>query len=55
MACKVNCRVVVCAAESVTLAVKVDVPAWVAVPEITPVDALSASPCGSEPELKDQR
>jgi hypothetical protein len=36
-------------AESVTLIVKLDVPVAVGVPLITPVEALSASPAGSEP------
>ena len=39
---------------SATWAVKLDVPAVVGVPEITPVAALSDSPAGSEPADIDQ-
>ncbi len=39
--------------ESITLAVKVKVPAWLVVPEIAPVE-FSVNPLGSNPELKDQ-
>jgi len=42
--------VAVCAAESVTLAVKPTVPVAVAVPTIWPVVASSDSPAGSEPD-----
>jgi len=42
--------VAVCAAESVTLAVKLAVPVAVAVPVIWPVVPSSESPAGSEPE-----
>ena len=38
--------------ESVTSAVKDEVPAAVGVPEITPEDAFMASPAGSEPLLR---
>jgi hypothetical protein len=41
----------VSAVESVTLAVKVSVPAVVGVPEITPVDAARLNPAGSVPAL----
>jgi hypothetical protein len=37
--------------ESVTLTVKLEVPAVVGVPEITPVAAVSVRPAGSEPEV----
>jgi len=37
--------------ESVTLTVKLEVPAVVGVPEITPVAAASVRPAGSEPEV----
>ena len=39
---------------SVTLAVKLEVPAVVGVPDTTPVDAFSVRPAGSEPALIDQ-
>ena len=39
---------------SATRTVKLDVPAVVGVPEITPVAALSDSPAGSEPADIDQ-
>src|SRR5579872_2103275 len=39
---------------SVTLTVKLDVPAAVGVPESTPVEALSVIPAGSVPLLTDQ-
>ena len=39
---------------SATWAVKLDVPAVVGVPTITPVAALSDSPAGSEPAAIDQ-
>jgi hypothetical protein len=39
------------AVESVTLAVKLNVPAVVGVPEITPVNAARLNPAGSVPEL----
>jgi hypothetical protein len=39
------------AVESVTLAVKLNVPAVVGVPEITPVDAARLNPAGSVPAL----
>ena len=42
-----------CVALSVTLAVKAEVPAAVGVPLIAPVEELSASPAGSEPESSD--
>jgi len=37
--------------ESVTLTVKLEVPAVVGVPEIAPVAAVSVRPAGSEPEV----
>ena len=37
--------------ESVTLTVKLEVPAAVGVPEIEPVAAVSVRPAGSEPEV----
>jgi hypothetical protein len=37
--------------ESVTVAVKVNVPTAVGVPEITPVELFSVSPAGSAPEV----
>ncbi len=40
-------------AKSVTRAVKLEVPAVVGVPEISPVAALSVNPAGSEPVLLD--
>jgi hypothetical protein len=40
--------------ESLTFAVKVDVPVPVGVPEITPVLAASRNPVGSAPEEIDQ-
>ena len=46
--------VAVCAVgevESFTCTVKLDVPAVVGVPEITPVEAAKVSPTGSDPEL----
>ena len=43
--------VAVCAVESVTFAVKLNDPAVVGVPEITPVDAVRLNPAGSVPEL----
>jgi len=49
--------VAVCAVgvvESVTLAVKLNAPEAVGVPEIAPEAALSVKPAGSEPELIDQ-
>ena len=44
---------VLCVALSVTLAVKEEVPAAVGVPVIAPVEELSVSPAGSEPESSD--
>ena len=48
--------VAVCAGyvESFTWTVKDDVPAWVGVPPIWPVELLSVSPVGSDPEASDQ-
>jgi hypothetical protein len=49
-----NDCVAVCAVgavESVTLAVKLNVPAVVGVPEIVPLAAASVRPAGSAPEL----
>ena len=39
---------------SVTLAVKLEVPPAVGVPDTTPVDVFSVRPAGSEPALIDQ-
>jgi len=39
---------------SVTLAVKLEVPARVGVPDTTPVEVFSVRPDGSDPELIDQ-
>ncbi len=46
----------VCVGEllSVTVTVKLEVPLAAGVPEITPVDAESASPAGRLPEVTDQ-
>jgi hypothetical protein len=49
--------VVVCAvgvAESVTFTAKLNVPAAVGVPAISPVEAFSANPAGRDPEARDQ-
>ncbi len=39
---------------SVTLTVKLDVPLFVVVPEITPVELFSVNPLGRLPEIIDQ-
>ena len=39
---------------SVTLAVKLEVPARVGVPDTTPLEVFSVRPAGSDPELIDQ-
>ena len=51
-----NALVAVCAGlpESVTWTVKLNVPATVGVPEMTPVSLLSVSPVGSDPLAIDQ-
>jgi hypothetical protein len=41
-------------AESITFAVKLDVPPVPGVPLMTPVEALRLSPVGREPEVIDQ-
>jgi hypothetical protein len=46
-----NDCVAVCAVESVTLAVKLNVPAVVGVPEIDPLAEASVRPAGNAPEL----
>ena len=44
-------KVAVALLASVTLTVKLEVPAVVGVPDTTPVDAVSVRPAGSVPEL----
>jgi hypothetical protein len=52
--CKVNARLAVAPTLSVTWAVKLNVPIWVGVPLIAPVEGVSDNPGGSEPALNDQ-